>query len=67
MSREYTTDEVRDLFLQRIWAYIEYWDNLPHKTTTERLEGLAFSILAMLDGSGVAVIAHEFSRRVQPF
>lgn len=50
MSRELTEDEVRKQFLKLVWDYIEYWDKLPDKTCRERLEGLAFGMLVILDG-----------------
>lgn len=49
--REYTEEEIREQFLENIRAYVRYWDKLPDKSTKERLEGLAFSILAVIDGS----------------
>ena len=56
--RQYTNDEVRDLFLQQVWTYVRFWttaklegDDLGHRDPTQhRVEGMAFSILAMLDG-----------------
>jgi hypothetical protein len=50
MSREYTEDEVRKNYLELVWEYINYWDSLPEKTCRERLEGLAFGMLVILDG-----------------
>lgn len=50
--REYTEDEVRQKFLQYIWALIDYWDKLD-KSKRDSLEGLAFSILSTLDGSAL--------------
>ena len=49
--REYTEEEVREQFLDNIRAYVKYWDKLPDMSTRERLEGLAFSILAAIDGA----------------
>ena len=54
MSKEYTTEEVRKKFLEQVWNNIKYWDELAcEKTTKERLQGLAFSILATLDGCDI--------------
>lgn len=50
MSREKTVEEVRSDFLNHIKIMISCWDNLSNKTTKEKLEGLAFSILVALDG-----------------
>jgi len=52
MSREYTTDEVRDKLIKHIIHLVDYWDGIEKETSKEKLEGLAFSILSMLDGSG---------------
>ncbi len=64
MSRPYTKDEVRQEFLDHIRGMIRYWDSdvvSGSKTRADRLEGLAFSILVMLDGEsslpGFRVIA----------
>jgi hypothetical protein len=55
-SRAYTQDEVRDKFLTHVAHLVEFWSNLqngmPYRT---RLEGLAHSILASLDGSAAAL------------
>lgn len=52
MSREYTTDEIREKFLRHVWNLIEYWEKEDRPgSTRERLEGLAHSILATLDGA----------------
>ncbi len=50
MSKEKTEDEIRTEFLNRIRAYVTEWDSNPLRTSKEKLNGLAFSILAMLDG-----------------
>jgi hypothetical protein len=67
MSREYTKDEVREMFLSKIWNTIHYWDKTQTENPTQkdRLEGLAFSILVLLDGGTelpgfiVAPLPHE--------
>lgn len=48
--RELTEDEVREKFIDLVWSYIRYWENLPDKTCNERVEGLAFGMLVILDG-----------------
>jgi len=53
MSRQYTRDEVRDLFLDHVRDLIAYWANVSSDCSHEqRLEGLAHSILAVIDGEG---------------
>lgn len=61
--RQHTQKEMQDFFLHHLWQVVRYWEKvedspLPHnnftitpKTVAERLEGMAFSFLAMLDGS----------------
>lgn len=59
--RAYTPDELRDHMLEQIVAYSRYWAELPDtdratgrtKSIADRCEGVAFSILAMLDGDSM--------------
>lgn len=57
--RQLTEDEVRDALLEHIHAMARYWATVGGpdgpKTCLDRLEGLAFSILAALDGNSVNV------------
>ena len=56
MSREYTKEEVKEQFLNHVRMLIEYWDKESAKETqTERLEGLAFSILSAIDGESASL------------
>jgi hypothetical protein len=58
MSKEYTKEEVREHFLRHVNSLIEYWDrdDLDSvKTSRDRLEGLAFSIMVVLDGCAMAL------------
>ena len=51
--RAYTRDEVRDLFLDTIHRMVDYWVKVrdpEYESIQRRLEGLAFSILVILDG-----------------
>lgn len=64
-SREITCDEVENEFVDRVWNLVEYWKKIEGGTVDEKVEGVAFSILTMLDGySGgvgyvVAPLPHE--------
>ena len=73
--REYTTDEVRELFIDHVNHMIQYWANArdnENRTLREdtlwRLEGLTHSIFAALDGNSalpafiVAPMPHENDR-----
>jgi hypothetical protein len=54
MSKEYTQEEVEKKFIRKIHQLVEYWANGTSTTDAkEKLEGLAFSILATIDGSDV--------------
>ncbi len=50
MSKEKTEEEVREEFLSQIRTYVEYWSNVNEYDTKRKLEGLAFSILNIIDG-----------------
>lgn len=51
MSRQYTRDEVREQFLKKVASYAKYWENESRAVTVrEKLEGLAFGMLVILDG-----------------
>ncbi|MNU27288.1 hypothetical protein D3C71_156740 [compost metagenome] len=57
--RAYTSDELRDKFLHEVRTIAAYWAGLPDHdratgkamTVRDRCDGVAFSILALLDGT----------------
>lgn len=50
-SQAYTIKEARKNFLTQCRSIIDYWENESRAITSkEKLEGLMFSILSMLDG-----------------
>lgn len=49
--RAYTEEEVREMFLSHIRSLADYWSKVPGRTTREALDGLAFSILNIFDGT----------------
>lgn len=49
MSREYTPDEIRAMFLDHINTMVKYWAGLDEPVEW-KLHGLAFSIMKVLDG-----------------
>jgi hypothetical protein len=52
--RPITADEAREKFLELVRAYVEYWANESRTPDTrQKLDGLAFSILNILDGTTV--------------
>lgn len=53
--RAYTPDECRAMFLQNVWLFIDYWEGLSGKSSREKLEGFAFTLLAEIDGASVRI------------
>ena len=64
--RAYTAEEMRAQFLSVVRGYVDYWENLPGKSVHERLEGLAFSILVVLDGEAVDFPGCDVIPRTHP-
>jgi hypothetical protein len=55
-TRAFTEDEVREKFVGHVRMLIDYWTNETHKQTVkERLEGLAHSMLATIDGCSMGL------------
>ncbi len=56
MPREYTQEEIRTQVIDHVWSMIEYWHREDRAMTDrDKLEGLAHSILVMLDGGAMAL------------
>lgn len=51
MSRAKTPEETREDILDHIRAMAVFWSEVKTDTELEKLNGLAFSILTMIDGS----------------
>lgn len=51
MNRAYTVEEARMIFLREVKTITRYWESLEGKSRQEVAEGVAFSILALLDGA----------------
>lgn len=51
MSKPYTEEEVREMFLDHIRHLCRYWARAERDSKKEMLEGLAFSILNIFDGT----------------
>lgn len=69
-SREYTQEEVQDKFLAHVRSLIKYWNSVEGQTTSEKLDGLAFSIMVAIDGGAgglpsfvLAPFPHESDRQ----
>lgn len=65
MTRAKTAEEAREAFLDQIRTYVSYWasNNVGDKTVRERLDGLAFSILNILDGTSSGLPAMDIVLR----
>jgi len=50
MARAYEKHEVVEMLLASMHAAVTEWDKADRATCREKLDGLAFSILGMLDG-----------------
>lgn len=58
MSRAFTTEEIRDKFIRQVEAVTGYWIKQgtdSGQSHREVAEGVAYSILAILDGSHMAL------------
>lgn len=53
--KEKKMEEVREDFLNHVRDMVDYWHDVPNKTEKEKLNGLAFSIMAALDGCSVDI------------
>lgn len=49
--RVYTPDEVSEKLVKHFWHLLQYWEELPDQTTSEKMSGMLHSILATLDGA----------------
>ena len=60
-TRAKTVEEVRNEFLDCIRSIANFWADVSGKTSQEMCNGLAFSILALLDGCNVGYPAMDIS------
>lgn len=66
-SRSFTKKEVKEQFLDHVRELVHYWDKESSKQTqTERLSGLAFSILAAIDGASISLPAFILAPQPHP-
>lgn len=65
--RAYTKDEMRALFLKRLWSNVQYWEKESRAVTArDKLSGLVHSILALMDGSTCDMCGFELYPHVSP-
>jgi hypothetical protein len=50
MTRPYTKEEMREMFLDVCRAYAHYWSRVEDRTPREMCDGLVFSMLNIIDG-----------------
>lgn len=50
MSKEITAEEARQVFLDHIRHVVGYWASLPDLSDIDKCNGVAFSILTLIDG-----------------
>lgn len=66
MSRAITKEEAREMVLEHIRGLVQYWDTESRATTSrEKLEGLAFSVLNIFDGTS-SLPAFDIAVRPHP-
>lgn len=62
MSKELTEQQIRDRFLDHVWAMIDHCEKESRRETVrEKLELLAFSILTAIDGEAAALPGFIFA------
>jgi hypothetical protein len=57
--RAWTEEEIREKFFKQIKLILSEWRSYPNKTELERINGIIFSIMAMLDGSSIDIPAFK--------
>jgi hypothetical protein len=48
--RAYTAKEMQEIFIEQVRGIAKYWAELPNREPKERCDGVAFSILTLIDG-----------------
>lgn len=66
MSRAYTEEEVQEKFLNHIRLLVEYWSGIEDYSKRQVLDGLAFSILNIFDGTTLELPALDISCSPHP-
>lgn len=66
MSKPITKEESRQMFLSAVSDACWYWSQLEDRTEKERLDGLAFSLLNIFDGTSSFPCAIDLVLRPHP-
>lgn len=65
--RPYTPDEARELFLEAVRGCVHYWSKMASGSEADKISGVAFSILNLIDGtSGQYPASLDLVVRVHP-
>lgn len=59
--RPFTAEEEQRMLVKHIRSLARYWAGVPEKNKQEACDGLAFSILAALDGSSPSIPAYHLT------
>ncbi len=65
-SRAWTAEEARARMLAHLKGIAQYWGDVKGRTDRERLDGLCFSFLTMIDGSNVELPSMDLVLRPHP-
>ena len=66
-SRAYTAEEVQDKFLTEVEHAVSYWSNSnPEMELDERLQGLTYSIMSLIDGSHMELPGFKLIPSIHP-
>lgn len=66
MSKPISKEQLRENLLKQVRMYAHTWASYPDKTPQERCDGVAFSILALLDGSDIELPTFDLVARPHP-
>ena len=64
--RAKTAEEVRDELMKTIKGLAKDWADVPGKTPQERCDGVALSILAIIDGADIVLPAMDITLSPHP-
>ena len=67
MSRQWTDEEIREIWLGHVWATIDYWvEKGADRPPRELLKAFAFSLLSTIDGTGSTLPGFILAPRPHP-
>jgi hypothetical protein len=66
MSKPISKEQLREQFLNSVRMYAREWASYKNKTPQQRCDGLAFTLMALLDGTDVDLPAFDLVARPHP-